>query len=115
MIQAPHCSIIGSVSDEELMERLKNRDETALHEFRVRFGGVIRTIVDETLVEETTQTTSCTTHFSRFGSGRLITRARAAGPSTGSSQRPVARRSIECADANPTVARWSTSKRKPRK
>ena len=52
MIQAPHCSIIGSVSDEELMERLKNRDETALHEFRVRFGRVIRTIVDETLVEE---------------------------------------------------------------
>ena len=40
------------VSDEELMDGLKNRDETALHEFRVRFGRIIRTIVDETLVED---------------------------------------------------------------
>jgi RNA polymerase sigma-70 factor (ECF subfamily) len=34
------------------MEGSKNRDEAALHEFRLRFGRVIRTIVDHTLVEE---------------------------------------------------------------
>ena len=34
------------------MEGLKNRDETALDECRVRFGRVIRTIVDQALVEE---------------------------------------------------------------
>ena len=34
------------------MEGLKNRDETALHEFRARFGRVIRAIVDDMLVEE---------------------------------------------------------------
>ena len=42
----------AGVSDEELMEGLKNRDETALKEFRVRFGRVLRTVVDGTLVEE---------------------------------------------------------------
>ena len=42
----------AGVSDEELMEGLKNRNEIALHEFRVRFGRVLRTIVDDTLVEE---------------------------------------------------------------
>ena len=34
------------------MGGLKNRDETALDEFRARFGRVIRTIVDQALVEE---------------------------------------------------------------
>jgi hypothetical protein len=43
---------LTNVSDEELMDGLKNRDETALYEFRVRFGRVIRTIVGETLVED---------------------------------------------------------------
>jgi len=53
MIQATRAAPSwASVSDEELMDGLKNRDETALHEFRVRFGRIIRTIVDETLVEE---------------------------------------------------------------
>jgi DNA-directed RNA polymerase specialized sigma24 family protein len=42
----------AGVSDEELMEGLKNRNEIALHEFRVRFGRVLRTIVDDTLLEE---------------------------------------------------------------
>jgi RNA polymerase sigma-70 factor (ECF subfamily) len=43
---------LAGVSDEELMEGLKNRNEIALQEFRVRFGRVLRTIVDDTLVEE---------------------------------------------------------------
>ena len=42
----------AGVSDEELMEGLKNRNEIALHELRVRFGRVLRSIVDHTLVEE---------------------------------------------------------------
>lgn len=45
-------SSFAGVSDEELMESLKNRDETALQEFRIRFGRVMRTIVDQMLVEE---------------------------------------------------------------
>ena len=53
MNRATHAApSLASVSDEELMEGLRNRDETALYEFRLRFGRVIRTIVDETLVEE---------------------------------------------------------------
>jgi hypothetical protein len=53
MIQAT-CAApsLTNVSDEELMDGLKNRDETALYEFRVRFGRIIRTIVGETLVED---------------------------------------------------------------
>jgi hypothetical protein len=63
---------LAGVSDEELMEGLKNRDETALHEFRGRFGRIIRTIVDDMLVEENEADDVVQNTFSKSGNGRIL-------------------------------------------